>query len=382
MNIHDIREDVKTMLAEVYKDAEEVDTPASPVEIEAAGFMRKEDAEAIRTLCKSKALFVSFRAAGPDSLQRIRQGCPCKGHDIMDKSIKISKGRWTYQAPDNANLGTDEDAVLEALKGYVGCPYIPRKRDGSIDYEAPERAPKIVNRNPDGTIDAIFHLDEVYVLPTGPNPKERSGCSYAKLSAQTLSPRDLVNAYTGDYDMHDLILKTGRPLATTPDENDAIDLLNKALLDADKHRNANVSLKIGERRCKSPYALIRHGAQTSFFDFLTSNKGEENLKPEMISILGRMKKENYVPRLPYGSSVVKIDDHIAMFDNTGKIYILKGVGQIYKFYLRKELINFIPFYNFFDALYQNETCRPKIASYASYINEILTVNLGLIKRKR
>lgn len=382
-NILEIKTSIRKMLDETFKGKEEAKSISDPAVLEREHFMRKQDAEALCAVCKENKFFVSFRDAGEDTLLRIAQGHPCKGHKIMDKSIKISGGDWTYQVSANPALGATDAAIYEQLRGFVGHPYIPRNADGSVDQEATDRKPRAIYSS-DGKVDRlIYYLDGVYVLPAGADPKRPSDCEYAVFDARTVAPDQLRRAYTGDYDMHDLIVKGTRPLANTPLEHSAIDMLNKALLkkDAVRQKAADYDklIKDSKRRTyNSPYALIRHGAQTSFFDFLLSSEGDPELTKKLQENLARIGQADYVSMLPFGNSVVRIADKIAMFDDKGKIYLLEGVGQIYTFYEKKGLLDQIPFYNFFDVLHGMPQYKKDIEDFAAYINALLSVNRKLI----
>lgn len=380
MNIREIKTRVHEMLDATYRNEADAKPVDNIVRIEEEGFLRVQDAVQIAKTCTDKQLFVSFRAAGRATLDKINKGCPCKGHKIMDKSIKESGGRWTYIAPVNPLLGATPEAVLASLKGFVGHPYIPRNEDGSVDFESADRPPVRIYR-PDGTVDrVIYHLDGIYVLPQAVDPKAKSACEFAILDAATITDQALNLAYTGDYDMHDLIWKGVRPSANSPEELSSIDYLNSAILKKDVNRAENVKLGKSERYHKSPYALIRHGAQTAFFDYLTTDKGEAELKEKLEENLRAIGTENYVSRLPFGNLVVKIDEHIAMFDDKGKAYLLNGVGAVYNFYLRHKLLDQIPFYNFFEALHGITAYKKEIEEFAAYINTLLSVNLKVIDR--
>lgn len=383
MNILEIKTRVRAMLEATYSGQAEAKSAKDTALFEQEHFMRKQDTEALCAVCKEKNIFVSFRDAGEDTLLRIAQGHPCKGHKIMDKSIKISGGEWTYQVSANPALGATDAAVYEQLRGFVGHPYIPRKADGSVDQEATDRKPRAIY-NSDGKVDRlIYYLDGVYVLPAGADPKRPSDCEYAVFDARTVAPDQLRRAYTGDYDMHDLIVGGTRPLADTPEEHSAIDTLNKALFkkDAVRQKAADYDKLIKDptrRTYNSPYALIRHGAQTSFFDFLLSSEGDPELTRKLQENLARIGQVDYVSMLPFGNTIVRIAEKIAMFDNKGKIYLLEGVGQIYTFYEKKGLLDQIPFYNFFDVLHGMPQYKKEIEEFAAYINALLSVNRKLI----
>lgn len=342
-----------------------------------AGFMRAQDARALSAACRKNDIVVSFRAAGADTIRRIEEHHPCKGHEILHKTIKPAAAGWTYLLSDDAgcdsSLGAGRDGVFETLRGFVGKPYVPLLPDGSPDMDSADRPPVLAA---DGR-SLLFHLDGVYLL----NTDRKSRSSHTVKPLRELLPADLPNAYTGDYDMHDLICKGRRVLATTPEEQSALDKLNLAILAADSVRSARVETR---KRChESPYALIRHGAQTSYFDFLLSCKGEA----EMRKAFAQKRKERAdaekrakaagtepapdMPMLPFGDSVIKIDDRIAVFDNKGRMFILQGAAAVYRFYRDAGLRDEIPFYYFFHALRQDSRYAGRIDRHIRSLNGIL-----------
>lgn len=374
MRIHEIKEDMLAILADAYQTASNPKEVTDLTKIESEGFMRKKDADSIINCCKSNKMSVSFRVAGTDTIQRIAEGHPCKGHDIKDKSIKKgTDGVWTYLAPDKSVLGVQDDSILEKLKGFVGSPFIPQEK-GQVDLLAQKGTSRVI-LNTDGSIKKIiYQLNEIYLLEEDTDAKGMiKSNSYSKIKVHALNTANIARAYTGDYDMHDLFVRGRRALATTPEEQSAIDRLNLAILNASKERSLKAHKMIGskDRLLKSPYALIRHGAQTSFFDYMLSGVGEADLRENMENLTD-------THSLPAEKIVVKIDEKIAMFSDTGKVYILNGVGEIYKYYAFFKLLDQVPFYNFFEDLKKHKTHKHTIEAYASYIQSILRTNLGAI----
>lgn len=293
---------------------------ASDKDIANAFFVREKDATAIKTCCSKHKLMVSFRSAGKDTLVRLDNGNPCKGHDILDKSIKFKGNAWTY-------LGTQ--AELDKYKGLVGY------GDGD---------PKT--------------LKGVWALSTS-NTKTQA--TIKDLNDNKVSQ---TKCFTGDYDMHDLLGKTGRILATTPEEHSAIEYLNNAMLATDSSRGTNVTNTKGSKRnFESPYALIRHGAQTSYMSYLLSNEGKTDLTKALST--------NPTTKLPHQDQVMNIDANIVMFSSDGKAYILNSIEKIYVFYKNNGLLNQIPFYYFFADLQTKYPANKKLGEYANTINGFL-----------
>lgn len=318
MKIKDIRENVLKMMEATY-NPKTVFTPSTDQEIEENFFLRKDDAKAIRRSCERHRFIVSFRKAGQHTLSRIAAGNPCKGHDILNKSIKEKGKGFTYDI---------DHTTFNNLKGLIG-------------------------------------YSEV-------NRSELKGLWKCKNNKSTKVSLDIVNEekefsnyFTGDYDMHDLIKNNNRIIAATIDEKSAIDQLNNALLSTDENRMENLKKHLNEnqRTYDSSYALIRHGAQTSFISYLLSEEGKGDLEIPTTA------------RLPLEGSVTTIDPDIVVFTPNGEAFILKSISEVYNFYKKFDLLHQIPFYNFFADLKANESYRQKLDEYTIYINQILEKSL-------
>jgi hypothetical protein len=314
--IVEIKDRVKQMMKEAYASATPADEVKDDSQIESLSFMRAADATAIRKCCKDHTLKVSFRTAGMDTINRIKNNNPCKGHNIMDKSIKKKGENWTYQA---------DATTLSKFNGLVGY----------------------------GEGSPVKVLKGVWALDIDKDVKKE------------LSDPKLVisNCYTGDYDMHDLIQKNNRILATTPDEHSIIEFLNNAMLQSDATRKGNVDKTKGTKRnYESPYALIRHGAQTSFMSYLLSNPSELSK--------GIPPSDNLI-RIPYEDQVMNIDSNILMFDESGRTFNLDSVSKVYWYYDKNGLLDQIPFYYFMKDLKTNDKYSEELGGFATDINNML-----------
>lgn len=311
MTVNEIKQAVLGMMASKYGSGTAANT-ATDGDIAGAFFMRQNDATAIRDCCTKNSYKVAFRTAGANTLTRINAGNPCKGHIILDKSIKQKGSGWTYNNPSNLDFS--------AYAGLVGH-----------------------SNDANNNLDGVWSYDkdkEAIITPI----------------ANVTSDKSLY--YTGDYDMHDLIKNDARILAATVDESSAIDALNNALLRNDATRKAKIDAS--QRTYKSPYALIRHGAQTSFLSYLLSNDGASELE---IPDTARMPKED---------QILNIDPNIVMFDEAGKAYILDSISKIYWFYKTNDLLNQIPFYYFFKDLRTVAANQTNLDKYTTYLNSILS----------
>lgn len=318
MKIKEIREDVLKMMEARY-NTNTVFTPATDQEIEENFFLRNEDAKALRRACERHNFIVSFRKAGKHTLSRIAAGNPCKGHDILNKSIKEKGKGFTYDiTPETFNN----------LKGLIGF-----------------------SEGNSSELKGLWKFEDNKTT---------------KVSLEIVNEeKEFSNYFTGDYDMHDLIKNDNRILAATIDEKSAIDQLNIALLLKDSKRMEKLNKSINEKQRKytSPYALIRHGAQTSFISYLLSEDGKGDLQIPSTA------------RLPLEGSVTTIDPEIVVFTPIGDAFILKNISEVYNFYKKFGLLKQVPFYNFFADLKEDENNRQKLDEYSLYINGILKKSL-------
>jgi hypothetical protein len=310
-SIKDLRQLMLELLKKEY-DKAKAPSPAHDDAIEKAFYVRKQDAAAIRGACKSGSLTVSFRDAGRHTLARIAAGNPCKGHIILDKSIKEKGGGYTYAIAKD---------VFERYQGLVGVP-----------------------DSPGGT-----KLVGIWVVEEGhPVKKELAHMTEA----------DVAKGFTGDYDMHDLVKKGARVFSGTPDEESAIEALNDAMLKADPERSKKVHAEKASHTRDSNYALIRHGAQTSYISYLLGAGRSEIAK---VTVKDGM--------IPDQEKIANISADICVFTATGEAYLCTGVGSVYKFYEANHLLDQMPLYFFFKDLSAKH--QKELAPYAEWISKYL-----------
>lgn len=331
MKIEDMKNDILALLEKKYPTNVNIESSNTGA-VERAGFMLENHAKGIIDACKKHGYLVSFRPAGDATLNRIRNGHPCKGHTIMNKSVKRlgQQESWTYSG---------DTATLEKYKGLVGYP-----------DESNNLAGLWIDRNNKPEKITLADIDN--------------------------KPEDVKYCYTGDYDMHDLFCFKGkyvRIIAGTPDEHSAIDLLNFSMLEHDttgrknKVKNSEIGRSVG-----AEYSLIRHGAQTSFMCFLHSITSSVELK-------------NYLERhtdtltaIPWEDSVMKISEPICIFDKCGNVFILNSMEEIYCYYKSNGMLEYIPFYYFFSLLRDGNP--QKLSEYAETINYYLMNFCGIKSR--
>lgn len=333
MSIEQMKTRVKEMMAARYGNVRVVNAAASDQQIAAAFFVRAQDAAAIRTVCKSGGYMISFRGAGQHTLTRIGNGNPCKGHKITDKSIKESAGAYTYEGLSQQDFAS--------LRGLVGKPVSNTNKQLSAVWKV----------KPDNTFEAV------------PLATVRSAIG---------DENALKLFYTGDYDMHDLLKKVGggplnRVLSGTPDEASAIDAFNLAMLKSDPARKARVDAWVNatqpaKRLATSEYALIRHGAQTSFISYLLG-PGETELRADRTATT-----------IPLENQVNNIDPKICVFAADGQAFILDGVASIYRYYADNNLLDQISFYYFFKDL--RTTYNAELNGFATEINTYIAKCYG------
>lgn len=332
-----MKTDILNLLKEKFTGNAKIKPVDSEV-VESEGFLLSEHASAISKVCQDQNYSVSFRAAGDATLKRIRKGNPCKGHDIMNKSIKFTGGSWTYDYSD-VELLKD----LSGLVGYSSSSDSDSKKKPTLSGLCQKKAKDDKKKIP---------FTEV---PIG--------------EISSLTNEKLLTIYTGDYDMHDLFAfrhgQYNRIIAGTVDEASAVDQLNFAMLE--KSPDRQVKVKEIERLWRSEYSLIRHGAQTSFMCYLHSITGIKDLKKAFLEQKDKSK-------IPYEDTIMKISEPICIFNMEGKIFILKNMEEIYSYYKNYDMLQQIPFYYFFNLLRDN---KGKWNLYAQTINKYLMRLCGL-----
>jgi len=329
VTVEKMKQKVLAALEERYRNG----TPAascSMQEVEDRGFLLKEHAEAVSKVCSRNGYSISFREAGEATLARIREGHPCKGHRIMDKSIKQTAAGWTYNAPAD---------ILSAYRGLVG-------------------------------------------FKTAEDDDSLAGLWIENDNQPTQVPLDAVSgqvdkAYTGDYDMHDLFKFASdeykRITADTVDESAPIDLFNHWMAQAidDDRRKAVTAIEDKKQRATvSEYSLIRHGAQTSFMCYLHGVAGSK----ELLKYMQTQNPEDG-EKVPWQDTVMNISRSICMFDKDGQAYILDAPEKIYWYYKTRGLLKQIPFYYFFKDL--AGTPGIPVSEYAETLNRYLRNFCGL-----
>ena len=313
-NLNIAKNDILTLMEKYYDRNHGLLKPSSPQDVEDRGFVLNEHAMKISNYCKKNNVCVIFRDAGKYSLGRIRKGNPCKGHSILSKTVKKKGECWTYMLPKGSGMD------ISSYAGYVGC------GDGTT----PPTLLKLYAVSEDLESQCLFDLN-----------------------LENMTEDELKRIYTGDYDMEDMLKVSGgklkRILSSTPDEKSMIDGLNHCMMN---NTERSYYLKTFKRTSQCPYSLIRHGAQSSFVSYLISYEGTDELskyynenEKDCIAFVNKLQK-----------MALKTEKPLCAFDETGKIYILNKIEDIYCFYKSKNILDQIPFYYFLYDL-ENNQCK-------------------------
>lgn len=351
LNIRKIKAEIHAAL-EKYIASDVKLSPADDATLEQQGYVLSEHAAIARQVCQKRNIAVSFRNSGQYTLEKMRAGNPCKGHDILDKTIKESPFRKAL----GKDKGDEQFKKYQNLSGLVADQLGKTKANGQIQTEPNE----------------LWSYDS----KTKANKKVPLTLKDGQYGLNGDARLDEI--YTGDYDLHDFLKNGQRSLDTSE-----IELFNQRLLqggDPTRKKKVDQTSEAG-RTLHSPYSPIRHGAQTSFVSFLLSEEGVKEIKVPKDSTL------------PFENAVLNIDDTgIAFFNEKGNAYILDSIEKIYHFYSHKQLadgkklLDEIPFYFFFKALrktkfneevYYDEQNRAlnKLEVYSDYINGIISNSL-------
>lgn len=323
MNIQECKEIVSKLINDKYQKHLKLNTCRTE-DLEKNGFLLKEHADAISESANNHSLIVVFRQTGIDSLQRIKNGNPCKGHALLNKTVKIKNGEKTYIC--------DED-VFKKVKGLVG-------------YGHGENGKLI--------------LDGLYAY-------ENNNIVQKKIDEVSLNnSEEMKKFFTGDYDMEDLFTTfngiTQRALAATPEEKSAINYMNNSIDRLGKRKNNEIS---EEDTTLCEYSVIRHGAQSTHISLLLSESGNK----ELACIIDKAveAKETLIQYLE--GKTVFVDCPLCAVDKKGEWYILNNMNEIVSFYENNKLIQYIPFYYFLKDLKKYNP--QKIEEIERYISNLL-----------
>ncbi|WP_299459224.1 RHS repeat-associated core domain-containing protein [uncultured Microscilla sp.] len=240
-------------------------TELTPEQADEAGFMLKEHAVILRNRLRDQ--IVSVRNTGKYSLKRLALGNPAKGHEVLEKSIK----------PKSLNKFGLEKDNYERYLGLVSHGMNDQGIKGVWAFDPLQKHNVVVpftnTKKPSLDFAQTYHPSS-----EGKDPNYDNAYYQSPISKETL----IKTVYTGDYDMHDAFLKHKKASDTQP-----LEKLNRVLLAQAskqyKHKHTGrweqvqQTWRSPENTLSSPFSVIRHGNQTSFFDFLASKAGTKEL---------------------------------------------------------------------------------------------------------
>ena len=210
----------------------------------AENFILQEHMAAISAAAKKGNFCISFREAGPFTINALRYGAKAKGHDILEKTIKPSSLSAKYKNPEEYELKLQWVKDHEII-GYVGNWDKTGLKGLYVGDVKKTAIANVVSRS----ILDISHSENIALLQSQKNWKSIP--------------------YTGDYDAHDMITfrGAGRPrtvMVGSKEEKEIIDSINLQVARVDSARPFE----------DIEHNVVRHGAQVNFSSFMLSHEKE------------------------------------------------------------------------------------------------------------
>lgn len=227
-------------------------------------YVMEEHMPVIEQFCKTNRCRISFREAGDKTVERLRAGYPCKGHDVAEKSIKEKTIKKTKSVTVDGTTITkapgdpDIRQRLEPFSGMIG--HWNQGADGveGIYISAYARNAN-VSTAPPAWKTALTEIKE----------KAKNGVVPLTSNLLTAMTADPGNAWryflTGDYDLHDLfILEGGRWITCSLDKEKELlnSLANQLERIHNPHKADGSHYKPKDR--DDEFSCIRHGAQINY----------------------------------------------------------------------------------------------------------------------
>lgn len=243
--------------------------------------------QVIQDFVNENKIAISFRKAGKFTLYRLKAGCACKGHNVLEKSIK-GKTLDLLKKPINPKLiglsglighwkeGKNEDnTVTVHLLGVYLSEYGVARSQELVDYGLELLEANIAKVSP-----KLINLMSINVHGVYNGEEEERHYAEAKTQYEQFSKYFL----TGDYDIHDIldmevnlankdciIIAKEDPQPWEKEETNLIDGLNEKL-----------STVPGAREVGNEFKYIRHGAQINYPMYMQKN---ENDKPLVLNVI-------------------------------------------------------------------------------------------------
>lgn len=218
-------------------------------------FVLGDHLKSIGAAAKAMGVAVSFRLAGPETLKRLANGAPAKGHDILEKSIKPSKLEEVYGAANApTRLKQMQDNDIDGFVGHWGDNGLLGLYMTPDAAKNPNLAP-FLEKTPDGK---LYYPVDHNNLAESLKPLRQHEPDWEK------------KTYTGDYDLHDMINLQGNRspiLAGSDDELRTRQAINTAVAATDPNRPLDTP----------EMAVVQHGPQYNYVAYM---KAIENKKPD------------------------------------------------------------------------------------------------------
>ncbi|ROP62285.1 hypothetical protein EDF81_0770 [Enterobacter sp. BIGb0383] len=208
----------------------------------AENFILKEHMAAISVAARKGNFCVSFREAGPFTINALSHGAKAKGHDILEKTIKPSSLKSKYKDPE------EYEAVFQLVKDIDLIGYVGHWDNTGLEgvYTGDVKKTALADSVSSGILDLT-------------NPR----------NIDQLQSQDNWKSipYTGDYDAHDMITfrGAGRPrtvMVNSKEEKDIINGINSQVAKVDPARPFD----------DIEHNVVRHGAQVNFSSFMVAHE--------------------------------------------------------------------------------------------------------------
>lgn len=279
--------------------------------------------QVIQDFVNENKIAISFRKAGVYTLYRLSAGCACKGHNVLEKSIKEKTLK---------NVDNPEGFMLSGLSGLIGHwkeekgssneltvkllgVYLSEYGKNRIQ-ELVELGLELANANIVKISDQLIYLMSIDANGEYNGEKDPQLIAEAKAQYRKFSKYFL----TGDYDIHDIldmevngankdciIKELKRPPVSVKEETALIAELNAAL---------SSTPAITTREVGDEFKYIRHGAQINYPMYMKKHEDGE----------------------PLVLNVIKADTDIMMFESNAKPSIITDYDAYSDWYKKHNII--------------------------------------------
>lgn len=266
--------------------------PISYEELEAEGYLLKEDAKSIETYAEANQIMVTFRSAGAATLDQLKKGAAAKGHDILDKTIKAK----SLGLPDNASKNQLNETLSKAMNAQSSSTTFVWDLIGGFVGSWRDKIPTGLYLSKMGWEES---LKEAWGNSSCMTIKDSKNVHHKvlKLNGTWDTIQGLANQYkehfprlfyTGDYDIHDLA-RVGNITSSiipsdSPDEGFIIKTMNEVIYNGladdsnpqNKIRQDSMKITINkDKRDEQEYQMVRHGAQVSYLAHMIAKEKDE-----------------------------------------------------------------------------------------------------------